>query len=97
MSATKPWIWAIVFAVAALLAAPATGEKRAPASRAQIQISFAPLVKKAAPAVVNIYTRKVMRRRAIAPPTRGAPMPAGRWPRRPADGSFGAAKKAEIG
>ena len=67
MSATKPWISAVVFAVAALLVVPAAGGKRVPASKDQIQISFAPLVKKAAPAVVNIYTRKVVRRRAIAP------------------------------
>ncbi len=54
MSATKPWISAVVFAVVALLVVPAAGEKRVPASKDQIQLSFAPLVKKAAPAVVNI-------------------------------------------
>ena len=67
MSATKPWISAIVFAVVALLVVPAAAEKQVPASKDQIQLSFAPLVKKAAPAVVNIYTRKVVRRRAMAP------------------------------
>src|SRR5271154_6038080 len=32
----------------------------APQSREQIQLSFAPIVKQVAPAVVNIYTRKVV-------------------------------------
>lgn len=35
--------------------------KVVPKSQAQIQLSFAPLVKQAAPAVVNIYTRRVVR------------------------------------
>ena len=34
-----------------------------PASREQVTLTFAPLVKKAAPAVVNIYTRRVVRTR----------------------------------
>ncbi len=67
MNAAKPWISAAVFVVVALLAAPAAAEKQVPASKDQIQLSFAPLVKKAAPAVVNIYTRKVVRRRTMAP------------------------------
>lgn len=32
-----------------------------PATRAQIQLSFAPVAKEAAPAVVNVFTRKVVR------------------------------------
>jgi serine protease Do len=48
-------------ALAALLPAVATAaETRVPADRAEVQLSFAPLVKRAAPAVVNIYTRKVV-------------------------------------
>ncbi len=35
-----------------------------PESRSQMQLSYAPLVKKTAPAVVNIYARKVVRERA---------------------------------
>ena len=35
-------------------------EQRIPASREQVTLTFAPIVKKAAPAVVNIYTRKVV-------------------------------------
>lgn len=38
-------------------------KKVTPTSKPQIQLSFAPLVKKAAPAVVNIYTRKRVRNR----------------------------------
>lgn len=38
-----------------------------PQSSEQIQLSFAPLVHNAAPAVVNIFTRKVIRRRQVAP------------------------------
>ena len=35
-----------------------------PQTRSEITLSFAPVVKQAAPAVVNIYTRKVVQRRA---------------------------------
>jgi serine protease Do len=53
----------ILFTGSSLLAA----EKVVPDSRAQVQFSYAPLVKKASPAVVNIYTRKVVRSRSISP------------------------------
>ncbi len=42
-------------------------EKRVPDSRTEISLSFAPLVKAAAPAVVNIYTRRIVRARQISP------------------------------
>lgn len=42
-------------------------EKVVPNNRQQVEFSYAPLVAKAAPAVVNIYTRKVVRRRSISP------------------------------
>jgi Do/DeqQ family serine protease len=49
---------------AALLAAPAPAQERVtPDSAAQIQLSFAPVVKRASPAVVNVFTRKVVQRR----------------------------------
>ena len=38
-------------------------QTRAPSSQAELTLSFAPVVKRAAPAVVNIYTRKVVERR----------------------------------
>jgi Do/DeqQ family serine protease len=51
--------------------APAGAETRAPETTAEITLSFAPVVKRAAPAVVNIYTKKVVERRAS--PFAGAP------------------------
>ena len=36
----------------------AHSQKRLPSSRAEVSLSFAPLVKRAAPAVVNIFTKK---------------------------------------
>ena len=46
--------------------APVEARKRAPLSRAELQLSFAPVVKKAAPAVVNVYVRHqaIVRRRS---------------------------------
>lgn len=46
---------------------PGIAEVRVPESRGEIALSFAPIVKKVAPAVVNIYTRKVVRQRVISP------------------------------
>jgi serine protease Do len=42
-------------------------DKAVPASRAEVMLSFAPVVKRVAPAVVNIYARRVVRQRAISP------------------------------
>jgi serine protease Do len=42
-------------------AGPAQTSKSVPGGNSQIELSFAPLVRQAAPAVVNIYTRKVVR------------------------------------
>ncbi|MEM6676844.1 MAG: trypsin-like peptidase domain-containing protein [Pseudomonadota bacterium] len=50
-----------------LVAAPASAQdrqERVPESQAEITLTFAPIVRKAAPAVVNIYTRKTRPRRA---------------------------------
>ncbi|WP_407646490.1 DegQ family serine endoprotease [Henriciella aquimarina] len=41
-----------------------TGEKRVPRSQAEIELSYAPLVKEVSPSVVNVYSRKVVRQRA---------------------------------
>jgi Do/DeqQ family serine protease len=47
------------FASLLLLAGVATAQQRAaPQSRQEIQLSFAPVVKRAAPAVVNVYTNR---------------------------------------
>ena len=51
-----------------LVTASAQAEiKSVPTSKHDIQLSYAPLVKAAAPAVVNIYTSKTVRTRSISP------------------------------
>ncbi|MBV2359869.1 trypsin-like peptidase domain-containing protein [Thalassococcus sp. CAU 1522] len=47
-----------------LLAAPLAADTSVPQSQAEISLSFAPLVKEAAPAVVNIYARRVVQARS---------------------------------
>ena len=55
---------ATIFCAAFILAPePSQAERRAPTSPAQIQLSFAPVVKKTAPAVVNIFAQKLVRSR----------------------------------
>jgi Do/DeqQ family serine protease len=49
--------------VVALWPGSTIAQKRSPASRQEITLSFAPLVKKAAPTVVNIYTKRIVQRR----------------------------------
>ncbi|MPT40826.1 MAG: serine protease, partial [Achromobacter sp.] len=41
-----------------LAQAPAGGGPRVPASRAEIGLSFAPVVARTAPAIVNVYAQK---------------------------------------
>ncbi len=59
----------IAATTAALLIAGVAGaaEKQVPSLKSEIQLSFAPLVKKTAPAVVNIYARKVVRQQGGFP------------------------------
>lgn len=61
----------IAIALAALAAVfptwAAAETRQTPESRAQIQLSFAPLVKEVAPAVVNIFTRTQVRQRRVSP------------------------------
>jgi serine protease Do len=62
--ARAPFLLALAAALAVGSAMPwAAEDMRVPQSRAELQASFAPLVRKAAPAVVNIYTSKVVRTR----------------------------------
>ena len=42
-------------------------DKAVPEARAQIELSFAPVVKKVAPAVVNVFSRRVVRQRSVSP------------------------------
>ncbi len=54
----------LAFFALALLAAPvAIAQTRVPQSQSEISLGFAPLVKRAAPAVVNIYARRVVEAR----------------------------------
>ncbi len=66
-----PWIKSRVTALflfgTVLLAFPTHAQKQIPQSQAEIKLSFAPLVRKAAPAVVNIFTRKTVTQRSFSP------------------------------
>jgi Do/DeqQ family serine protease len=49
---------ALILAIA--LCGPGYADSRVPASQAEIELSFAPVVRRAAPAVVNIYARRIV-------------------------------------
>lgn len=51
----------VLIACLALLALPAWAETRLPRDRTEIQLSFAPLVAKTSPSVVNVYATRVER------------------------------------
>ncbi len=53
----------LVFALALVLTGTATAETRVPAGLAEIQLSFAPVVRNVAPSVVNIYAKRVVQTR----------------------------------
>ncbi|MGH9807801.1 MAG: serine protease, partial [Terriglobia bacterium] len=57
----KQLIWLAVVATACLTPAFA---QTAPKSREAIRLSFAPIVKQAVPAVVNVFSRRVVRANA---------------------------------
>jgi serine protease Do len=61
---------AAIFALVGLAVMPpgaVAADKAVPTSAAEMSLSFAPLVKKAAPAVVNIYARKIVQTRQFSP------------------------------
>lgn len=63
----KNWIKITLLSAALTLCGfVVTNAAEVPQSREQITLSFAPLVKQAAPAVVNIYTKKVVQSRPTA-------------------------------
>ena len=66
MRRTRPPAIAIAAVVFLLVSWDATAQT-VPSSRAEIAFSFAPVVKKVAPAIVNIYSRRVVQGRAISP------------------------------
>ena len=60
--------FALCFSVVLAFAAPALAENKVvPETQGQVQLSFAPLVKKTAPAVVNVYTAKTVSTRQVSP------------------------------
>jgi Do/DeqQ family serine protease len=61
------WIARISLVLVALIAMPAMAQDAVPTSTQQINLTFAPVVKMVAPAVVNIYTKKVVRQQALSP------------------------------
>lgn len=59
---------ATVLTSVVLMAVPGFAQERlSPQTRQQMQLSFAPLVKEAAPAVVNVFTAKTVRTRKTVP------------------------------
>ncbi|MBY0429175.1 MAG: Do family serine endopeptidase [Alphaproteobacteria bacterium] len=61
-------ILALLLSVAdAQLGFAADDNARIPTSKQEIALTFAPVIKRAAPAVVNIYTRTVVRQRMVSP------------------------------
>jgi len=54
-----------VILIAASSVGMASADEVVPQSRSQIELTFAPLVKQAAPAVVNVYTKTVVKRQAM--------------------------------
>jgi S1-C subfamily serine protease len=68
---------AIVVIAAAIVALPPVAGSAAaqavPDSRAEISLSFAPIVKRAAPAVVNVYAQRIVRQPGFRRRTRSVP------------------------
>jgi Do/DeqQ family serine protease len=57
----------LILTVAAAAPAVAAGDVRVPDSREEITLSFAPVVRRVAPAVVNIYAQRMVQQRAFSP------------------------------
>jgi Do/DeqQ family serine protease len=54
---------AVIVALSALIGAASAQDRRLPSSVAELQLSFAPVVKRVAPAVVNVYAARVVENR----------------------------------
>ena len=61
------WIARISLVIAAFIAGPALAQDTVPTSPQQMTLTFAPVVKMVAPAVVNIYTKTVVREQVMSP------------------------------
>ncbi len=63
---SRPWF--AILAIGLIATLPAAAQQpvvtRAPTGRAEIHLTFAPIVKEAGPAVVNVYSRRVVTTRA---------------------------------
>jgi Do/DeqQ family serine protease len=59
---------ALAVLIPLVLAAAPAGAQTVPQTREQIRLSFAPIAKQTAPAVVNIYTRRVVQTRQMVSP-----------------------------
>lgn len=58
----------LVLLLAVLLTGPAAAQTRVvPSARAEVQLSFAPVVKRVAPAVVNVYAQRAVRNQRLSP------------------------------
>lgn len=57
----------IGFALLLMVATPGVAGTTVPQSREQITLSYAPLVEMTAPAIVNIYTKTVVKQRRVSP------------------------------
>lgn len=77
MLSESSWTGAFAMTLAAVLlgsvlalfpwAARADTGKRVPSSRGEVELSYAPVVKRVAPAVVNVYTKRVVKEQARSP------------------------------
>jgi Do/DeqQ family serine protease len=64
----KSKLLALVILLASIVTAPVfAGQVAVPKSRAEIQMSFAPVVKETSPAVVNVYARRLVAQRDQGP------------------------------
>ncbi len=62
-----PAIGLAIMLAAGLVGVAPAAERQAPVSQEQVRLSYSPVVKRAAPAVVNIYSRKEVQTRGFAP------------------------------
>ncbi len=66
LNGTRFVVAMLIASGAALLPAAAMAERAAPESNQQVTLSFAPIVRTAAPAVVNIYAQRTVRERSFS-------------------------------
>ncbi len=59
--------WFALVALASAAPSAWAQEKQVPSSAGEITLSFAPVVKKVAPAVVNIFSKRVVKQRQVSP------------------------------